>query len=128
MWRVVALGRREMPSMKFAANRPYRVELTARAIRDLEALYLEKNAAGSPDAARWYNGLERAVYTLETRPNRCPGAPEARKMKRQLRHLLYGVKPHVYRVIFEVDERRHNVWVLTIRHGARKPLKPADLD
>jgi hypothetical protein len=79
----------------------YGVELAARAARDLEILYLEKNAAESPDAARWYNGLEQAVYTLETHPNRCPSAPEARKVKRQLRHLLYGAKPHVYRVILE---------------------------
>ena len=114
--------------MKFAANMAYRVELTARAARDLEILFLEKNAAESPDAARWYNGLEQAVYTLETHPNRCPSAPEARKVKRQLRHLLYGAKPHVYRVIFEVDGRRHNIWVLTIRHGARKPLKSGELD
>jgi mRNA-degrading endonuclease RelE of RelBE toxin-antitoxin system len=114
--------------MKFAANMAYRVELTARAARDLEALYLEKNAAESPHAARWYNELEQAVYTLETHPHRCPAAPEARRVKRQLRHLLYGARPHVYRVIFEVDKRRHIVWVLTIRHGARKPLKSGDLD
>lgn len=111
-----------------AANIAYRVELTARAARDLEILYLEKNAVESPAAAHWYNELEHAVYTLEARPNRCPAAPEARKVKRQLRQLLYGVKPHVYRVIFEVDERRQCVWVLTIRHGARKLLKSAELD
>jgi toxin ParE1/3/4 len=106
----------------------YRVEFAARAARDLELLYMEKNAAESPAAARWYNGLERAVYVLETHPNRCPAAPEARKVKRKLRHLLYGAKPHVYRVIYEVDEPRHTVWVLTIRHGARKRLRASDLD
>jgi mRNA-degrading endonuclease RelE of RelBE toxin-antitoxin system len=114
--------------MKSAANTGYSVELTARAARDLEILYLEKDAVESLDAARWYNGLEQAVYTLETLPDRCPTAPEARKVKRRLRHLLYGIKPHVYRVIFEVDRRRHKVWVLTIRHGARRPLKSRDLD
>jgi mRNA-degrading endonuclease RelE of RelBE toxin-antitoxin system len=111
-----------------AANIAYRVEFTARAARDLEILYLEKNAVESHAAARWYNELEQAVYTLEAGPNRCPTVPEARKVKRQLRQLLYGAKPHVYRVIFEVDERRHCVWVLTIRHGDRKPLKSAELD
>ena len=114
--------------MEFAANMVYRVEITARAASDLEALYLEKNAAESNDAANWYNGLEQAVYTLEEHPYRCPRAPEARKVKRQLRHLLYGNKPHVYRVIFQVNERQNVVWVLTIRHGARKPLKSEDLD
>jgi mRNA-degrading endonuclease RelE of RelBE toxin-antitoxin system len=96
----------------------YHVEFAARAARDLEILYLEKNAAESSAAARWYNGLEEAVFTLEARPNRCPAAPEARKVNRQLRQLLFGAKPHAYRVIFEVDERRRSVSVLTIRHGA----------
>jgi hypothetical protein len=27
----------------------------------------------------------------------------------------------------EVDERRQTVWVLTIRHGAGRKLKPSDL-
>ncbi len=67
------------------------------------------------------------MYALATFPYRCPVALEARKVKRKLLHLLYGKKPHVYRVIYEVDERRQAVWVLTIRHGARRKLKPSDL-
>jgi len=105
----------------------YRVEFAARAVRDLEILYLEKKAAESDAAARWYNGLEQAVYALASYPYRCPVAPEARSAKRKLRHLLYGKKPHVYRVIYEIDELRKAVWVLTIRHGARRKLKAPDL-
>lgn len=43
----------------------YRVELTDRAVRDLEMLYLTKNAVESQAAARWFNSLEKAVYGLE---------------------------------------------------------------
>jgi len=46
----------------------YRVELTDRAARDLELLYLEKNAAESQAAARWYNRLEEAVSALGRYP------------------------------------------------------------
>lgn len=92
-----------------------------RAIRDLAALYAEKNAADSLAAARWYNGLEEAVYSLENHPRRCPIAPESKGPGRPLRHLLYGKKPHVYRVIFEIDETRKYISVLTIRHGAMEP-------
>jgi mRNA-degrading endonuclease RelE of RelBE toxin-antitoxin system len=106
---------------------PYRVELAHRAVRDLEILFREKNVAESRAAAGWYNGLEEAVNTLETYPYCCPVVPEARKMKRKLRHLLYGKRPHVYRVIYEIDERQQMVWVLTIRHAARRRLKPSDL-
>ena len=105
----------------------YLVEFAARAVRDLEILYVEKNAAESHAAARWYNELELAVYGLASYPHRCPVAPEARRMKRELRNLLYGKKPHVYRIIYEVNEGRRAVWVLTIRHGARRKIKASDL-
>jgi toxin ParE1/3/4 len=105
----------------------YLVEFSARAAHDLEFLYVEKQAAESHAAARWYNGLEEAVNALESYPHRCPLAPEARRLRRKLRHLLYGKKPHVYRVIYELDEGRQVVWVLTIRHGARQKLKASNL-
>jgi toxin ParE1/3/4 len=105
----------------------YRVEFADRAVRDLEALYVEKNAAEDLAASRWYSGLEKAVCALEAFPLRCPAAPEARRMRRKLWHLLYGKKPHIYRVIYEVDERQKIVWVLHIRHGARRKLKTSDL-
>jgi toxin ParE1/3/4 len=105
----------------------YLVEFTSRAVRDLEILYVEKNAVESYTAARWYNNLEQAVYALALHPHRCPFAPETRRIKRKLRHLLYGKKPHVYRVIYEVDEKWRSVLVLAIRHGARRKLKPSDL-
>jgi plasmid stabilization system protein ParE len=105
----------------------YRVELAERAVRDLELLFLEKNASESPAAARWFNQLEQAVYGLGKHPFRCPVAPESRKMKRRLLHLLFGKKPHVYRVIYEVDEHRRTVWVLTIRHAARQEARKSGL-
>jgi toxin ParE1/3/4 len=105
----------------------YVVEFSIRASRDLEVLYIEKNAAESRAASRWYNELEEAVYALAECPFRCPVAPEARRARRKLRHLLYGEKSHVYRVIYEVDERRKVVWVLHIRHGARRKIKFSDL-
>ena len=74
----------------------YRVELTDRAKRDLGDLYVHIDATESAAAARWFNGLEEAIYGLQALPRRCPVAPEAARARRQLRHLLYGNKPHVY--------------------------------
>jgi toxin ParE1/3/4 len=96
----------------------YLVELTRRAERDLTHLFERISAYDSVAAARWFNGLEQAIYTLERFPRRCPIASEGKEAKRQLRHLLYGSKPDVYRVIFEIDERRRKVRVLTIIYGA----------
>jgi toxin ParE1/3/4 len=105
----------------------YRVEFAARAARDLEVLYVEKNVAESQAASRWYNRLEDAIFALEMFPYRCPVTPEARKLKRRLRQLLYGNNPHVYRVIYEVDELHRRVRILTIRHGARKQTTFSDM-
>lgn len=105
----------------------YRVELSARAERNLIHLYEQIRAEDSVRAARWFNRLEKAVYSLDRLPHRCPVAPESRRAKRSLRHLLYGNKPHIYRVIFEIDEPGKTVYVLTIRHGAREPAAPDEL-
>lgn len=94
------------------------VELTLRAERDLNYLYERISASDSAAAARWFGGLTAAIGTLERFPRRCPIAPEAKRAKRQLRHLLYAAKPDVYRVIYQIDERRKAVSILTVRHAA----------
>jgi toxin ParE1/3/4 len=96
----------------------YRVDVTARAARNLRHVYRAINAEVSGLAHAWFNGLEAAILSLEAYPARAPAAPEDDR----LRHLLYGSKPHVYRIIFAIDERRRVVSVLHIRHGARQAL------
>jgi plasmid stabilization system protein ParE len=94
----------------------YLVELSRRAERDLIHLFERINAAESMMAARWFNGLEAAIYRLESLPRRCPMALESKKAK--IRQLPYGKKPHIYRLLYEIDEERRVVTVLTIRHRA----------
>jgi plasmid stabilization system protein ParE len=101
----------------------YLVKITPRAERDLARLFGEINAEYSDAALKWYLGLKEAILSLEEQPNRYPVTPE----KKTLRHLLYGQKPHVYRVIFRVQERQKQVEVLHIRHRARRKLKTSDL-
>ena len=94
----------------------YLVKLTARAQRDLALLYDEIHIEQSGAARKWYRGLKNAILSLERLPNRCPITPESS----EFRHLLYGKKPHVYRVIYRVLEKQQHVEVLHIRHGARR--------
>jgi toxin ParE1/3/4 len=101
----------------------YVVNITSRAERDLAWLYEDINAGYSDAALKWYRGLKRAIVSLEEHPNRCPVA----RKRGQLRHLLYGHKPHVYRVIYRVREKQKQVEVLHIRHGARRKPKASDL-
>jgi toxin ParE1/3/4 len=101
----------------------YLVRIASRAERDLVSLYWEINAPNSATARQWYRGLKQAILSLAERPNRCPVTPE----NKRLRHLLYGERPHLYRVIYRVDGRRWQVDVLHIRHGARRKFRASDL-
>jgi toxin ParE1/3/4 len=101
----------------------YLVEITPRAERDLDYLFVAIRAEDSETALRWHSGLKEAILTLEQLPNRCPVTPE----KANLRHLLYGHKPHIYRVIYRVLHGERRVEVLHIRHGARRRFKTSDL-
>jgi toxin ParE1/3/4 len=101
----------------------YVVNTTSRAERDLASLYLEINPEYSDPAWKWYQGLKQAILSLEEHPKRCPMTHE----RVNLRHLLYGRKPHSYRVIYRVREKQKQVEVLHIRHGARRKLKASGL-
>lgn len=96
---------------------PYRVEITAQAKRDLDRIYQYIEAEESQLAAKWFNRLHTALQSLTEMLERSPLIHEGHN----LRHLLYGDKPHVYRIIYRIREDRGTVTVLTIRHGARTP-------
>jgi plasmid stabilization system protein ParE len=101
----------------------YLVNITSRAERDLAQLYSRINAENSGAALKWYLGLKDAILSLEGHPSRCPVI----RTRDKLRHLLYGHKPHLYRVIYRVLEKQKRVEVLHIRHGARRKPKASDL-
>lgn len=96
----------------------YEIRLAGQAVADLHNIYTFIAAESSQAAAKWYRGLEAAILTLQHLPDRCPSTPQ----HPSLRHLLYGSKPHVYRIIFAVDESARTVNIAQIRHGHRHPI------
>jgi toxin ParE1/3/4 len=96
----------------------YRVEITSRALRDLAGIYSRIEAETRARAARWFDGMEKAINGLEEHPNRAPVTPE----DGALRHLLYGKKPNVYRIIYEIEEATSTVYVLHIRPPGRATM------
>ena len=105
----------------------YRVEIARRAESDLEELYLWVVERAPQQGARWFNGLERAVLSLDQYPKRCPVAPESFDPDRPVRVLTYGRRPHAYRIFFTVDDDSEIVRVLHIRRGARRSPIADDL-
>src|ERR1700722_12504792 len=102
----------------------YLVHILPRAERDFADVYEEINAQHSTAAREWYVGLTAAIITLTRRPYRCPETPE----ETGIRHLLYGHKYHIYRVIYRVIEEEQRVDILHIRHGARQRFQGSNID
>jgi plasmid stabilization system protein ParE len=71
---------------------------------------------------RWFVALQDAIASLAESPQRCPLAPENAAFPFEVRHLLYGRRPNVYRILFTIEDQ--TVYILHIRHGRRQPLKP----
>jgi plasmid stabilization system protein ParE len=101
----------------------FRVEISLQAERDAEAIldWLLSQQSGEA-GIEWFLALDDAFASLGQFPERCPIAPENSRFPFEERQLLYGRKPHVYRILFTVNSDM--VQVLHIRHGRRKPIAP----
>jgi len=104
--------------------------MTRRAVAEADraAEYIRQFA---PQAAvRWFDGLVKAVLSLEEMPRRCPQAPEAERLGVELRQLLYGKRTGVFRIVFRIYDEAQPlplVRVIAIRHGSRDRLRAEDL-
>jgi len=100
----------------------FRVEYSSQAEADIDGIleWLIWKHAGEA-GLRWFEGLEEAIASLSEMPHRCALAPENRSFPFEVRHLLYGRKPHVYRVIFRVIDDM--VYILHVWHGRPQPTQ-----
>jgi plasmid stabilization system protein ParE len=103
----------------------YHVELTDTACDNAEEAYQWLKERSSSAATKWFNGLLDVVESLEMFPTRCGIARESEKAGETIRQMLYGKRPHVYRILFII--RDDVVYVLHIRHGARRAMKPEEI-
>lgn len=100
----------------------FRVEISAQAERDAEEIldWLLSQHAGDA-GIRWFLAMEEAIASLAEFPKRCSLAPENARFPFEVRQLLYGNKPHIYRILFTIDVE--TVKILHIRHARRRPLR-----
>ena len=99
----------------------FRVEVTPKARQDANGIleWLLAQHAGEA-GLRWFRKLEEAIASLAELPKRCRLAPENASVPFELRQLLYGHRPHMYRILFTIEGEV--VYVLRIRHGRRRYL------
>ena len=100
----------------------FRIEISAQAEREAEEIldWLLAEGAGET-GVRWFLDLEDAIASLATLPMRAPLASESVRFPFEVRQLLYGHKPHIYRILFAIEGETVNI--LHIRHGRRSPIK-----
>ena len=100
----------------------FRVEITAAAEQEADEILDWLVSAHAGDSGlRWFEALEQAIASLAEFPTRGLLAPENVSFPFEVRQLLYGDLPHVYRILFTIEG--NVVFVLHIRHGRRRPLK-----
>ncbi len=97
------------------------VEFARTAEQEAYVIYRYLARSSPVNAAKWYDGLERAIRSLERFPRRCPRAPEGEAFEEEIRQLLFGA----YRILFVI--RNRTVYVLHIRHGARRAAAPREI-
>jgi plasmid stabilization system protein ParE len=104
----------------------YNVSLTRRAEQDREDAFNWYSTNYSKTfAVRWYNGMTRAIRSLQRNPERCHKAHEDDRFPFDLYELLYGKRRNKHRILFRIH--RDAVIVLHIRHSARRDLTENDL-
>jgi toxin ParE1/3/4 len=94
----------------------YSVNLTERVLRELD-IYATIHADESAGAARWFSRLEDTISLLSA-------SPRMGKVTREdkfVHEIIYGNKPHFYRILYEIDDTAKRVDILSIWHGKRLP-------
>lgn len=93
----------------------YSVKLMSRALRDLDGIYeyIAKTLLEPETAMKLIDRIEKAIYSLETMPKRCPERKVGAYANRGYRQLFV----ENYTAVFRVDEAKKNVIVITVRYA-----------
>jgi plasmid stabilization system protein ParE len=95
-----------------------RVVVTATARADAIAAFRWLADRSPNAAARWYDGLQKAITSLKKIPGRHPIAQdESEQLGITLRQKLYGRRKGVYRLLFSIEG--DTVTLHYVRHSAR---------
>jgi plasmid stabilization system protein ParE len=96
----------------------FRVSQTQEVDHELESILFWLRTEEAGDAGlRWFKRLAKALESLREFPKRCPIAPESIDSPVEVRQLVFGRKPHFYRILFTIE--LDTVTVLHVRHGRR---------
>jgi Plasmid stabilisation system protein. len=98
----------------------YEVVIQPRALRDLDESQQWAAKHAPFTARRWYNRFIDRLHSLRRNPQHFGLAEESRKAKREIRQLLFGKRPNVYRALFVIDNTQ--VRVIRVLRAQRRAL------
>jgi len=74
-----------------------------------------------PDLSEsWLWGISQSVISLSKFPERCPISSESEAFDVIVRQLIYGKKPHTYRILFSIQGEK--VFILRVRSTKQQSL------
>ena len=100
----------------------YALRLHRRARVDMDDARRLITRVDTPEGRRWQAELLETISTLATYPNRCPVARENRLFQREIRQLTHKRSYRILFTVVEAAEEAPFVFILYIRHGARRPI------
>lgn len=104
----------------------FKVLLLRRAQADVNAIYEWIAKRSKTGASNWYMAFFDAVAALERDPESCSAAPEAKRLRIDLRQRLFSTRRgRIYRLLFIIAGNQ--VRVLRVRGPGQSPLKSRDL-
>ena len=107
----------------------YRVDLSSVAKAEADAAFLSFSQYTTAEQAQiWYQGLIKAIGSLQVMPRRCAIARENDFFSQEIRQLTYGKGRHTYRILFTVldDLVQPTVRVLHVRNASQQTLGDVD--
>jgi toxin ParE1/3/4 len=104
---------------------PFRVQFERKAEFDLRRAEQFLVRLGPKSLSHWHTRLQRAIRGLREDPGRYPEADEAGNLNVDLREMLFGRRPHIYRVLFSI--KVDTITIHRIRHAARDRIDEDDL-
>lgn len=102
----------------------YRIIIQPEAQDCIEKIHKWLKEESSESADKWFNGIIKAISSLENFPERCAISQEGKDIGRKVRQLLYGKRNNTYRILFVI--RNDEVHILHVRHGRRPHLTTKD--
>src|SRR5688572_27237581 len=103
----------------------YEVRLQPPAENDLAEAYLRAARHAPETALLWLTRFHEALQSLAEHPERCGLAPEHKQFAREIRQLLFGRKPNVFRAVFLIEG--DTVRIIRIRRASQRNLTRKDI-